>query len=379
MNKPAKILVSAIMVLSICYVSVPLAEAGSLSNGSKAALLMDVETGEVLYDHNGQVKLPPASTTKIMTGILGIELAHKNELVKVSEKAGAVNESTMYLDPGNEFYLEELLYGAMLKSGNDACVAIGEQVAGTEMDFVHMMNTKAQLLGATNTSFKNTNGLPNKEHLVTAQDLARIACYALQNPHFAQIVQTKNKNVGTWQRGGQRILSNTNQLLWSYPHATGVKTGTTRAAGQCLVASAEKNEHSLVAVVLNSPDRFGTAQQLLEYGFNNYINKRIAEAGAYYQNIAVQNSVRTSVPLVFEDDLVVSISKKDVNRVSVQIQVPTKITAPISRGQRLGAYQVILDGQIIGQTNLLAGENCTPKPVTRRWLDYLSEYVQRNR
>lgn len=378
MNKPVKILASAITALSICCANVTAVEALSLGGGAKAAVLMDVDTGEILYQHNGQVKLPPASTTKIMTAILGIELGDKSELVKVSDRAAAVDESSMYLATGNEFYLEELLYGAMLKSGNDSCVAIGEQVAGTEQDFVHMMNIKAQLLGATNSSFQNTNGLPNNEHLVTAQDLASIASYALQNPNFAQIVKTKNKTVGTLERGGKRYLINTNKLLWQYPNATGVKTGTTRAAGQCLVASAQIDGQSLVAVVLNCPDRFGTTQQLMEYGFRNFVNKRVAESGAYVQTLAVQNSERTSVPLIFEDDLVVTVSKKDVDRLVIKTQLPERVLAPLSRGQRLGVCQVTLNGRVIKETNLIAGENCVKKPVTREWLDSLSKYAPWN-
>ncbi|MEM5818508.1 MAG: D-alanyl-D-alanine carboxypeptidase, partial [Desulfitobacterium hafniense] len=159
----------------------------SLAITADAAVLMDGATGDILYDKNAHKQRPPASTTKILTAILGLELGKPDELVVVSEKAAAVGESTIHLDPGEKILLYELVTGAMVKSGNDACVAIAEQIAGTEEDFVRLMNQKAFLLGAKNTHFENTNGLPNKNHVSTAYDLALMARYGLQIPAFTSI------------------------------------------------------------------------------------------------------------------------------------------------------------------------------------------------
>ncbi len=187
--------------------------------------------------------------------MLAIEQGDLRGIVTVSSRAAATEESSIHLVAGEQLTLEELLYGALLKSGNDACVAIGEHIGGTEAVFLHMMNTKALLLGARDSSFANTNGLPHKEHHSTALDLALITREALTNEDFNRIIKTKEKVISYHGRPRGRYLKNTNKLLWQYPWADGVKTGTTNAAGKCLVASATKDGRRLITVVLRSPDR----------------------------------------------------------------------------------------------------------------------------
>lgn len=241
--------------------------AAEIKVNADAAVLMEVETGKVLYEKNAYKRRAPASTTKIMTAILALELGRPEEIVTVSKKAAAVGEASIHLDPGEKVTLYELITGALVKSGNDACVAISEQIAGDEMQFVNMMNKKAVSLGALNTHFVNTNGLPNQGHYSCAYDLALMARYSMQNPEFASITRLKETEIHFLEPDVFMNLRNTNKLLWNYPLADGVKTGTTTAAGKCLVASATKNGQKLVAVVLASSDRFGEAQKLLEWGF----------------------------------------------------------------------------------------------------------------
>ena len=193
-----------------------------LSVTAGSALLMDVESGDVLFEKNGYEKRPPASTTKMLTAILGLELGHPGEIVTVSSKAAAVGQATLHLDPGEKIMLYELITGALLHSGNDACVAIGEHIAGSEEKFVELMNTKAKLIGAVNTHFINTNGLPNKDHYSTAYDLALIARYGLKNPSFASITRQKETEIRFLEPDVMMDLRNTNKLLWSYPYADGV-------------------------------------------------------------------------------------------------------------------------------------------------------------
>lgn len=232
-----------------------------------SAVLMDAATGEILYGKQTDARRPPASTTKIMTAILGLELGRPDEIVTVSRKAAAVGEATLHLDPGEKIILYELITGALVRSGNDACVAIAEQISGSEEQFVQLMNKKALLLGAQNTNFVNTNGLPNKDHYSTAGDLALMARYGLQIPQFSSITRQKETDIHFLEPDVFMDLRNTNKLLWNYPYADGVKTGTTTAAGKCLVASASKEGRQLLVVVLNAPDRFGDAKKLLEWGF----------------------------------------------------------------------------------------------------------------
>jgi D-alanyl-D-alanine carboxypeptidase (penicillin-binding protein 5/6) len=236
---------------------------------ASAAVLIDAKTGIILYSKNHDTLRPPASTTKILTTILAIECGNLDEVVVISENAAATGEASLHLRLGEHITLKNLVYGALLKSGNDACVAIAEAIAPSEEEFIGMMNLKAQTLGAYNTRFFNTNGLPQSGHTTTAYDLALMTRYALENELFSNIVNTKEYTMKWEDSSRSMYLKNINKLLWIYANATGVKTGTTDKAGKCLVASARKEQKEIIAVLLNSPDRFGEARRLLEYGFNN--------------------------------------------------------------------------------------------------------------
>lgn len=243
-----------------------------------AAVVLDGETGAILYEHDAFSLRAPASTTKILTALLAIECGQLDDTVAVSKKAAQVGEATVYLCPNDRLLLRELLYGALLQSGNDACVAIAEHIAGSEEEFVALMNLKARAIGAYQSYFCNTNGLPHPQHLTTAYDLAQITRHALHNPVFGQIVRTRTHVMQWMEPTKSRYLKNTNQLLWSYPYATGVKTGTTVQAGKCLVASAQYGPHEIIAVVLHSANRFGDAQKLLDYGIRVKETQRNAKA-----------------------------------------------------------------------------------------------------
>lgn len=230
-------------------------------------ILMDAATGRILAERNARQKRPPASTTKIITGVLALELAQGDSIVKVSKNAALTEGSALGLVEGEVITLESLLYGALLWSGNDACAAISEHIAGSQELFSYLMNGKAFLLGTEKSTFKNPHGLPAKGHYSSAYDLAIIARYALKNPNFAKIVGTKTKVISSLSPHQKKHLYNTNQLLWGSIGANGVKTGTTSEAGACLVASAKQNGKQLITVVLNSPDRYRDTIRLLEYGF----------------------------------------------------------------------------------------------------------------
>ncbi|WP_170292081.1 D-alanyl-D-alanine carboxypeptidase family protein [Heliobacterium mobile] len=232
-----------------------------------AAVLLDGESGTVLYERNAYQARPPASTTKIVTAILGFEYGDVQDEVVVSDKAGNTGEASINLYPGERVALGDLLTGALVRSGNDACVSISEHVAGSEEFFTLWMTAKSRVLGGRSSQFYNTNGLPHKKHWTSAYDLAVIARHAMKNPQFSATVKQKNAFLNN-RDGWPKKISNTNALLWSYPFADGVKTGTTDAAGQCLVASATKNNRQLIAVVLRSNDRFGDCMRLFEYGFS---------------------------------------------------------------------------------------------------------------
>lgn len=330
----------------------------SLAITADAAVLMDGATGDILYDKNAHKQRPPASTTKILTAILGLELGKPDELVVVSEKAAAVGESTIHLDPGEKILLYELVTGAMVKSGNDACVAIAEQIAGTEEDFVRLMNQKAFLLGAKNTHFENTNGLPNKNHVSTAYDLALMARYGLQIPAFTSITRLKETEIHFIEPDFFMNLRNTNKLLWNYPYTDGVKTGTTTAAGKCLVAGATKDGRQLIAVVLHAPDRFGDAQKLLEWGFNETETLNCVQAGETIE-FPAENS--EPIKAFAQNPIQISILKTDKEKLEKKIVWTREPGLPIKAGDSLGAYEVWLNGEKLGSTPLYAESSVKQK------------------
>ncbi|MDP4126212.1 MAG: D-alanyl-D-alanine carboxypeptidase family protein [Bacillota bacterium] len=307
-----------------------------------AAVLMDVVTGDVLFGKQENKRRPPASTTKIMTAILGFELGKPDEVVTVSQKAANVGEATIHLDPGEKITLYELITGALVRSGNDACVAIAEDIAGTEEQFVKLMNRKALALGANNTHFENTNGLPLKEHYSTAYDLALMARHGLQIPQFASITRQRETKIHFLDPNVFMDLKNTNKLLWNYPYADGVKTGTTTAAGKCLVASATKDGRQLLAVVLNAPDRFGDAKKLLEWGFEATETVRMVTPG---ETIAEFPSVKKSVQVFSDDPIDVSIPKAKRGDLRTRVIWEKPPNLPVRAGERLGHLEVWLGDQ----------------------------------
>jgi len=335
-----------------------------------AAVLMDVATGDVLFDKQADKRRPPASTTKIMTAILGFELGRSDEVVTVSPKAADVGEATLHLDPGEKITLYELITGAMIRSGNDACVAIAEHIAGTEEQFVKLMNRKAIALGAQNTHFENTNGLPSKEHYTTAYDLALMARHGLQIPQLASITRQKETEIHFLEPDVLMDVKNTNKLLWNYPYADGVKTGTTTAAGKCLVASATKGGRQLLAVVLNAPDRFGDAKKLLEWGFENTETVRLANIG---QPIAEFPSLTKSVQVFINNPIDVSLSKVDRKKLQTHVVWEKTANLPIQVGERLGRLEVWLGEQKLYSVPLLSEGEVAGNRSLKRFFSFGEE------
>jgi D-alanyl-D-alanine carboxypeptidase len=332
---------------------------------AESAVLMDVLTGEVLFNKEAYKKNPPASTTKVMTAILGLELGRPEEIVTVSPKAAAIGESTIHLDPGEKLSLYELISGALIRSGNDACVAIAEHIAGSEQQFLNLMNKKAFSLGAKNTHFVNTNGLPNKDHYSTAYDLALMACYGLQLPAFASITRQKETDIHFLKPDFFMNVRNTNKLLWNYPFADGVKTGTTNAAGKCLVASATKEGRQLVATVLNAPDRFGDAKKLLEWGFENTEIIKIAGAGDVVTEFPLKGL--PAVKAFIESPVMIVIQKSCRDKIETCILWERDQSLPIKAGEKLGSYEIWVAGQKTKTIPLLSEQEVKKVKFLNRW------------
>lgn len=311
-----------------------------------AFVLLENKTGTVLYAKNALQPRAPASTTKVLTALLALERGRLSDTVTVSPYAASTPGSTADLHAGQKITLEELLYGLLLRSGNDAAVAIAEHIGGSETAFARLMNERASELGATRSRFQNPHGLDKPGHFSTGLDLALIARTGMLYQKFAQIVGTREfaTRAGTWY--------NTNRLLWGFAGAEGIKTGTTGLAGNCLVAAASRDGMQLISVVLDSGDRWRASRALLDYGFENFHLVRLAEKGQVIAQIPLREAAEPIVA-VAREDLAVVVPDKDVNRLHTRL-VLKPLSAPIRRLQDLGRYEVTVDGQVIAEMPLWA-------------------------
>lgn len=231
---------------------------------ARSEIAMELTTGKVLSESNADAKLPMASTTKILTAIIIIEDCNLDEVIFVPEEAAGVEGSSVYLKKGEEIDVRDLLYGLMLRSGNDCAAALAIHHSGSIQKFAEAMNDKAQKIGTENSNFTNPSGLPDDNHYTTARDLCKIACYARRNETFSNVVSTKNYN------GKFRTFVNKNKMLRLYEGANGIKTGYTLKAGRCLVSSAKRNDMDVVCVVLNCPDMYERSCAILDECFNGF-------------------------------------------------------------------------------------------------------------
>lgn len=323
---------------------------------ASSAILADFATGRVLWAKNEREKRPIASITKVMTAIVVLENVALDSKVPISQRATDAGESELYLSPGEERTVEELLYGALLRSANDASIALAEYVGGSVENFVNLMNKKAKLIGALDTNFTNPHGLKDGNLYSTAYDLALIARYAMRNRKFAEIVGTKTYIIPWPNNPYPRAAINHNELLEQYPAANGIKTGWTREAGYCLMASAKKNGFSLVSVVLNAPDsqsRFDDSQRILEYGFANFRRDKVIDKGKVYGRLSFPDIEEIS-PVVARKDLVTLIHKTSANFVEKVVTLDKDILPPVLKGQVVGKVKVSQFGQELGEVELVA-------------------------
>jgi D-alanyl-D-alanine carboxypeptidase len=276
------ITLSGVFAFSFMPGILPAAKAASpepITTHAKAAALIDVESGRLLYSSDGDTPMKLASLTKIMTAIVAIEHGKLSDMVKTSKRAAGKEGSSIYLKLGEEMSLQNMLYGLMLRSGNDAATAIAEHVGGSEEGFVHMMNEKARMLGLANTQFMNPSGLDDQGHYSSADDLAKLTAYALKNPVFKEIVKTKVKTAPNPFEEWDYKWRNKNKMLTMYEGADGVKTGDTTQAFRCLVSSATRGGQQLAVVTLNDGDDWLDHRRLLDWGFANYPLSEVVHKG----------------------------------------------------------------------------------------------------
>lgn len=331
---------------------------------AKSAILMDQSTGKILYEKNIHEALPPASVTKIMTMLLAMEaidnerIALEDEVV-ISEYASSMGGTQLYLEPGEIKTVEELMKGIAIRSANDASVAIGEHIAGTEEMFVQMMNDRAKELGMENTNFINSNGLPAEGHATSAYDIALMSRELLKHDGVKGWLTTWMDTVIVGRKQSQQQLVNTNRLIRFYDGATGVKTGYTTDAKHCLSASATRGNNSFIAVVMASPSsqiRFEEASKLLDYGFANYNTVDIVKKNTSVGKIPVHKGKAMEIDGVVLEDLKVLVNKGDEDKVNKEVILPKYLEAPLIKGEKIGEVIITIDGAEVNRVDIVTPE-----------------------
>ena len=316
---------------------------------AQRAIVLDAATGRVLYERNADEQSLIASTTKIMTALIVCQQCNVLDRVKIPKEAVGVEGSSMYLREGEVLTVQELLYGLMLRSGNDAAAALAIWCGGTIEGFAQRMNDKARELGLEGTHFVNPHGLDAPDHYSTARDLAVLTAYAMTDPIFARTVGAKTVTVG------ERVLTNHNKLLWQLPGCEGVKTGYTRAAGRILVSSASRKGRRLVCVTINAPDDWNDHKALLERGFEGYEVRQVVAAGEVLGYRHILNGDGTAVPLVAAEDFSYSLAAGE--QIDIVLSPRYFSYAPVTAGADEGCAYAVLDGQIVGQIPLVWGSS----------------------
>lgn len=325
---------------------------------ARSAVVMEVNSGRILYQKNMSEKLPMASTTKIMTTLVAVESDRLNEIVTVSKRASYVEGSSIYLKEGEKHSLEDLLYAIMLRSGNDAATAVAEHLGGSVENFAAIMNAKAREIGAYDTQFVNPHGLDAEGHYTTAYDLALITAYALKNEKFAEIVSTKKKTIkGPPDVNWDRIMVNKNKMLWQFEGGDGVKTGFTKKSGRCLVSSATRNGMKLVTVVLNCGPMWEDSSALLEYGFKNYSYEKIVNKENVHKIVEVKNGKEKFVSVKPTEDYYLPLRQDEKDNIRMESNVEEKANAPIYKGDNAGNLNIYVNDKLVKAVPLIYGSS----------------------
>lgn len=351
---------------------------GSLSLMCKSAVLMEADTGRVLYTQNATEALPPASVTKIMTLLLVMEAIDAgklalNDMICTSETAASMGGSQIYLKVGESMSVEDLLKSVVISSANDAAVALAEAVSGDIGSFVDQMNQKARELGMTSTTFENVTGLDDtaQNHMTSAMDIALMSRALISHP---QILQYSSIWMDTI-RGGAFGLTNTNRLVRFYRGATGLKTGSTSKAGFCVSVTAERDGLSLICVIMGAETRDirnAQATRLLDWGFANYAIYH-AE-GTAVEDVRVIGGVQSSCPAAYEPFECV-LHKDKISHVESKIEISEAYVAPIRTGDTLGTVTYTLDGEVLGRINITAQADVNKISFGQLWLRLVSKIL----
>ena len=325
---------------------------------ARKAYVLDAVSGRVLCERNADQRSLIASTTKIMTALVVAEQCNVLDRMRIPKEAVGIEGSSMYLREGEILTIQELLYGLMLSSGNDAAVALAIYCGGTVEEFVQRMNDKAHVLGLQNTHFENPNGLDAPGHYSTARDLAVLAAYAMENPVFYKTVSAKTVRVG------ERYLQNHNKLLWRVEGADGVKTGYTQAAGRALVSSATRQGRRIIAVTLDDPADWSDHCAFYEQGFSRYAVKTVVTKGQYLGKLEVAGGEEAYVEILAAEDCAYALAEEET--VQLALPGPGFVYAPVAEGGDAGYCYVLLQGNAVAKVAAVYGRTIEKQPEAEK-------------
>lgn len=347
---------------------------------AKAMAVMETSTGRLLYAKNQDEKLPMASTTKIITAIVAIENnLDLDRQILIEKDVTGIEGTSIYLKPGEQLSIKELLYGLMLRSGNDAALAIAKATTGSVDTFIDLANNFCERVGAKNTRLTNPHGLHDNNHYTTAYDLALISSYAMQNPEFAEIVSTKQKIIDNEHNlSKKRILNNKNKLLKNMDYATGIKTGFTSKAGRCFVGSAKKDDMEIVCVLLNCNSMFEECQVLLEKGFTEYKMVQAVMPNEIIGEAQVEGASKKSVKLTSKIGARVPLKVSEVDKIKIDYDYPKVLKAPIDTSTSIGKFDIYTDKDLIFSGKIYIIENVESKGENFEF-DIIKDFVHLDR
>ena len=361
MKKLASIVVAILLVLMPMNMAFANDKGTPINISSKSAILMDVSSGQILYEKNAHDKLPPASVTKVMTMLLCVEALDSGKIklddkVQISDTSAGMGGSQIFLEQGETQDVNSLLKGIAVASANDACVAMAEHVAGSVEGFVDMMNAKAQELGMKDTHFANTNGLPIDNHYTSAHDIALMSRELLKHESINKYLTTWMDEVIVGKKQVKVGLANTNKMIKHYKGSTGVKTGFTQEAKYCLSASAKRGETHLVAATLGaetSPERFKDASALLNFGFVNYESVKLCSKDDNMATLTLDKAEDNKISLIAKENLTVLIKKGGNKDFTREVKINENPNIPIKKGTVLGQVEVYQGKKMVGAVDLV--------------------------
>ena len=332
-----------------------------MSTGANSSALYNPDTKTFLYQSNANVRLPMASTTKIVTALIAIETLDLNEKVRVSKEAVGVEGSSLYLSEGDELTVKDLIYGVLLQSANDAATVLALRISGNIPDFAEKMNERVLKIGVTDTNFENPHGLDASAHYTTAHDLSLISAEALSNHTFKEIASTYKYSFKLGE--GTRTLVNHNKLLKSFEGCIGVKTGFTKKSGRCLVSAAERNGVTLVAVTLNDPDDWHDHKSMMEYGFDNLESVDLNTIITIPDSLPTVSADYSRVKLALSR---CNLVKTKEETVSCSIDLPSYISTDVKTGDKIGTVTVTISDRK-ETVDIIASNDVSIKRITRRF------------